>query len=313
MEHPTSGNDQIIARIHNSAAVIKPAANKKSNHFEKTLELVIAEGSTGMHYDIKQDLRNYTTREGLHRKCKELNPSGPRAYISIDIFLNQIPIGSDVILARGRTKALYVATIGEAFFDTDPKWDGHFHRRTLTNFQPIPSNLSFHDCGISAIKSRPDMGWLTQNNEDFIPGELILANFWTRRTTDKLKLKLTETDMSNSLDESEWPEWAISRETEETDNDIEIEVEEVIINGDPHLLHRESMELYSCDKHHDYIGMVAELVLEDVCLHGKHYLLDRESKLVYSCDDESEYPQPIGKVVKETRVTHTYPWRLVLN
>jgi hypothetical protein len=164
---------QVISRIHNSAAAIKPAPNTKD--FEKMLELVLANGSTGMHYDIKQDLRNYTTREELNRACKQLNPSGPRAYISLDIFLNQIPIGADVIISRGRKKALYVATIGEATFDEDPKWDGHFHRRTLTNFQPIPSELSFQDFGISAIKSRPSDGWLTTNNDNFVPGELIIA------------------------------------------------------------------------------------------------------------------------------------------
>ena len=176
MEQPTQNLQQLIARIHNSAAAIKPASNTKD--FEKILQLVLNEGSTGMHYDITQDLRNYTTREELQRACKQLNPSGPRAYISLDIFLNQIPIGADVIIARGRKKALYVATIGEAIFDTDPKWDGHFHRRTLTNFQPIPSDLTFQDFGISAIKSRPSDGWLTQNDDDFVPGELILAPFF---------------------------------------------------------------------------------------------------------------------------------------
>ena len=148
--------DTILEEGLDAKYLIKIITNGKN--FNDYCSKCLEDKSIGINYGINKSMIEYRTKSdiilGLNYWDKDYTKKHNKTACYMDNFINKIEIGDTILLGRGLSDILYIATIdSECYFDNKLDWRSHsidgidygvYHRRKLTNIRAFPINTEIN-------------------------------------------------------------------------------------------------------------------------------------------------------------------------
>lgn len=150
---------QTQERVNNAKFIFKFFRNKRVTDREwKAMESKCLEDlSIGIDYGMTESFLDCLSKEDIKRNLTKLYPelsqrSGAPGLINM--FLNEMNVGDEILIGRGAQNILYVATIASCpYFTKNSKWTqcefrflenltALFHRRHIINIKRLPSGIT---------------------------------------------------------------------------------------------------------------------------------------------------------------------------
>ena len=152
-------DSQTQERLNNAKYIFKFFPNKGVTDREwKAMESKCLEDlSIGIDYGMTESFLDCLSKEDIKRGITKLYPelsqrSGAPGLINM--FLNEMNVGDEILIGRGAQNILYVATIASCpYFTRNSKWTqcefrflenltALFHRRHIINIKRLPSGIT---------------------------------------------------------------------------------------------------------------------------------------------------------------------------